>query len=131
MPAHTHLSQIDARLLQQLLSSSTGALSLPELRARNTTRTDELQEQLTDLLHTDPPLITTLRADPPVPTGIPGTYYAVTEDGITLLKQAGLYEQIGILHDLYSAADLTCPDASSVSIDEIESYDGRPTPEWL
>lgn len=68
--------------------------------------------------------------DDPVPNGIPRKYYAVTEYGINLLKQVGLYEQVGIL---YEAADLQLPDAGDrpVSIDDIEEYEHWPSPDWL
>ncbi|RBI59990.1 hypothetical protein DMJ13_20090 [halophilic archaeon] len=60
-------------------------------------------------------------------------YFAVTEYSISLLKQADLYDQIGLLYDMYEAADLQLPDADNqpVTLDEIENYDHRPTPDWL
>ncbi|AXR80695.1 hypothetical protein [Natrarchaeobaculum sulfurireducens] len=78
--------------------------------------------------------MTVLEADSsPVPSGIPRKYYAVTEYGIDLLKQVNLYEQIGILYDMYEAAELELPDSETrpVTIEDIEEYEHRPSPDWL
>lgn len=131
----TILTETKARLLQQILASPTGALSAVELAARNDITESTIRDHLRDLTHRDRPIVQTLDAetDERVPNGIPRKYYAVTEYGIDLLKQVGLYEQIGILYDMYEAADLELPDADdrSVSIHDIEEYEHRPTPDWL
>lgn len=69
----------------------------------------------------------------PVPNGIPRKYYTVPEYGIELLRQVNLYEQIGILYDMYEAADLSLPSSETrpVDIEEIEDFDYRPRPDWL
>lgn len=129
------LTQTKVRLLQQILASSTGALSAVELAARNDITESTIRDHLRDLAHRDDSIIQTMDAetDDPVPNGIPRKYYAVTEYGIDLLNQVGLYEQIGILYDMYEAADLELPDADDrpVSIHDIEAYEHRPTPDWL
>jgi hypothetical protein len=69
----------------------------------------------------------------PVLHGIPRKYFAVTEYGIDFLKQVNLYEQVGVLHDIYEAADLELPNADErpVTIEDIEEYEHRPSPDWL
>lgn len=129
------LTETKVRLLQQILASPTGALSAVELAARNDITESTIRDHLRDLIERDRPIIRPLEAetDGRVPNGIPRKYYAVTEYGISLLKQVGLYEQIGILYDAYAAADLKLPDADErpVDINDIESYEHRPTPDWL
>ncbi|WP_121821093.1 hypothetical protein [Halostella salina] len=99
----------DVRLLQQLLANRHGSLSLSELAAWNRESESELEQHLQDLQARG--LVTTLMGDT--------TYYAVTEFGIQLLKQIGHFEQIGILYDMYEAAET-----------EVKTGD-RPQPEWL
>lgn len=129
------LNETKIRLLQQILASRTGALSAVELAARNQITESTIRDHLSELADRDKSIVTTLDAetDDPVPNGIPRKYYAVTEYGIDLLKQVGLYEQIGILYDMYEAADLQLPDAEDrpVNIEEIEEYEHRPSPDWL
>ncbi|WP_435079952.1 hypothetical protein [Halococcus sp. AFM35] len=129
------LTETKVRLLQQILASPTAALSAVELAARNDITESTIRDHLRDLARRDSPIIQTMDAetDNSVPNGIPRKYYAVTEYGINLLNQVGLYEQIGILYDMYEAADLELPDADdrSVSIHDIEAYEHRPTPDWL
>lgn len=129
------LNETKIRLLQQILASRTGALSAVELAARNEITESTIRDHLRELADRDEPIVLTLEAetDGPVPNGIPRKYYAVTEYGIGLLKQVGMYEQIGILYDVYEAADLRLPDADGrpVSIEDIEDYPHRPAPDWL
>jgi DNA-binding CsgD family transcriptional regulator len=129
------LTETKIRLLQQILASPTGALSAVELAARNDITESTIRDHLRDLSQRDRAIVRTLEAetDDRVPNGIPRKYYAVTEYGIGLLTQVGLYDQIGILYDMYEAADLELPDADDrpVSIEDIETYEHRPTPDWL
>ncbi|MFB6175819.1 MAG: hypothetical protein ABEI99_01495, partial [Halobaculum sp.] len=112
------LDKTKIRLLQQILASQTGALAAVELAARNEITESTIRDHLRNLQNRERPVVTQLDAttDGPVPNGIPRKYYAVTEYGIDLLQQLGLYEQIGVLYDVYEAADLELPDA-----------EGRPT----
>lgn len=50
-----------------------------------------------------------------------------------VLKRGNLYEQIGVLYDMYNAADLELSDSSErgLTIADIESFDGKPSLEWL
>jgi DNA-binding HxlR family transcriptional regulator len=128
------LSETKIRLLQQILASDTAALGAVELAARNDITESTIRDHLRELAGRDEQIVCTLEAetDEPVPNGIPRQYYAVTEYGIDLLKQIDMYEQIGLLYDMYNAADLTLPDTERpVSIDEIEEYKHRPSPDWL
>ncbi|WP_138007355.1 hypothetical protein [Halalkalirubrum salinum] len=123
-----------ARLLQQILASPTGALSAVELAARNRITESTIRDHLRDLNNRDSEIVAVLEADAsPVPNGIPRKYYAVTAYGIDLLKQVNLYEQIGVLYDMYEAAELELPDCDerSVTIAAIEAYEHRPSPEWI
>lgn len=129
------LSETKIQLLQQLHASPTGALSAVELAARNAITESTIRDHLRELTDRERPIVTTLDAttNEPVPNGIPWKYYSVTEYGISLLKQIGMYEQIGILYDMYEAADLRLPDADErpVTIETIEEYEHRPSPDWL
>ena len=129
------LTDTKLRLLQQILASQTGALSAVELAARNTITESTIRDHLHELTDRDEPIVTTLDAetDDPIPNGIPRKYYAVTEYGIDRLKQVGLYEQVGLLSDMYAAADLQLPHADDhpVTLEYIEEYDHRPSPGWL
>jgi hypothetical protein len=129
------LDQTKVRLLQQILASQTGALAAVELAARNEITESTIRDHLRSLQNRERPVVTQLDAttDDPVPNGIPRKYYAVTEYGIDLLQQLGLYEQIGILYDVYQAADLRLPEAEErpTNIEDIETYENRPSPDWL
>jgi len=127
------LTKTKVTLLQQMLASPTGALSAVELAARSEITESTIRDHLRDLTQRERPIVEVLEAetDDPVPNGIPRKYYAVSEYGIELLKQVGLYEQIGIIYDMYEAADLSVPADRPRDIEEIEGYEHRPTPEWL
>lgn len=119
------------RIMQQILASNTGALTLPELVARNNLAETSMRNILTELQDREPALATTLTPDETPPKHIPNSYFAVTEYGINVLRDAGHYDQIGILHDAYNATDLALPDDCDVTIDQIKNWDHRPTPDWL
>lgn len=124
----------NARLIQQILASSSGALSVVELAARNSISESSIRDHLRDLKDRDRPIVTSLDAcESSVPRGIPERYYAVTKHGINLLRQAHLYHQIGALYDMYQSAELQLPDEESreVSLEDIEAYEHRPRPDWL
>lgn len=129
------LDQTKLRLLQQILASQTGALAAVELAARNEITESTIRDHLRNLQNRERPVVTQLDATTgdPVPNGIPRKYYAVTEYGIDLLRQLGLYEQLGILYDMYEAADLRLPDTEErpTDIEDVETYENRPSPDWL
>lgn len=129
------LTETKVRLLQQILASPMGALSAVELGARNDVTESTIRDHLRDLVQRDRPIVQTLDAETEdrVPNGIPRKYYAVSEYGIDLLEQVGLYEQVGSLYDMYEAADLELPntDDRPVDIQDIETYEHRPMPDWL
>ena len=119
------------RIMQQILASDTGALSLPELSARNDMGEEEVRDLLTELAQHDPALVTRLRPEETPPKHYPSVYVAVTEHGINILQDAGLYDQIGLLHDAYDSADIELPENFGVTIEELEAWEHRPTPDWL
>lgn len=129
------LTETKIRLLQQILASRTGALSAVELAARNEIAESTIRDHLRDLVEREQPIVTVLEptTSDPVPNGIPRKYFAVTEHGVDLLNQVSLYEQIGVLHDVYEAADLELPNADErpVTIEDIETFEHRPSPDWL
>lgn len=128
------LNPTKLRIIQQILASPTGALSAPELAARNTITDSTIRDHLQALRNCDPQIVTSLEpSESPVPHGIPRRYFAVTEYGVGLLKQTGFYEPVGMLFDAYEAADLSLPhtDGHPRSIEEIEEYQYRPEPDWL
>jgi len=60
-----------------------------------------------------------------VQSTIPRTYYAVSEYGIRLLKQVGMYDGIAILYRVYEGTD------RPEDIRAIEEWEHRPVPDWL
>lgn len=130
-----NLSKPKIRLMQQILASPTGALSVIELTARNQITESTIRDHLRDLENREKPLVHALEVNTEgcIPRGIPRKYYAVSEIGIERLKQARLFDQVGILHDMYEAAELDLPNADdrAVTIEDVEAYPHRPTPDWL
>lgn len=113
------------RILQQLLASETGALSPKEVAFRNP---DITESTVRDHLRALTEEGLTEKLDPDVdsiPNTIPRTYYAVSEYGIELLKQVGMYDGIAILYQVYEELD------RPEDVQEIEEWEHRPVPDWL
>ena len=113
------------RILQQLLASETGALSPKEVAFRNP---DVTESTIRDHLRTLTEEGLTEKLEPGVesiPNAIPRIYYAVSEYGIELLKQVGMYDGVAILYQVYREMD------RPEDIQEIEEWEHRPTPDWL
>jgi DNA-binding HxlR family transcriptional regulator len=109
-------------LLQQILASEPGALSVEELAYRNT----DLKSGTIDYHLREPEsrdVVTRLKADEPR-TDLPSTYWAVTERGIDLLQRLGFYEEIAVLSEADAALERTD------RIRTIEAFEGRPEPDW-
>ena len=113
------------RILQQLLASETGALSPKEVAFRNPDVTEStVRDHLRTL--TEEGLTEKLEPDvDSVPNSIPRTYYAVSEYGIELLKQVGMYDGVAILYQVYQEMD------RPEDIQVIEEWEYRPVPDWL
>lgn len=113
------------RILQQLLASETGALSPKEVAFRNSEITEStVRDHLRTL--TEEGLTEKLEPDiDGIPNTIPRTYYAVSEYGIELLKQVGMYDGVAILYQVYREMD------RPEGIREIEEWEHRPVPDWL
>lgn len=113
------------RILQQLLASETGALSPKEVAFRNPEVTEStVRDHLRTL--TEDGLAEKLEPDvDSVPNSIPRTYYAVSEYGIELLKQVGMYDGVAILYQVYQEMD------RPEDIRAIEEWEHRPVPGWL
>lgn len=113
------------RILQQLLASETGALSPKEIAFRNP---DITESTVRDHLRTLTEEGLTEKLEPGVdsiPNTIPRTYYAVSEYGIELLKQVGMYDGVAVLYQVYQEMD------RPEDIRAIEEWEHRPVPGWL
>jgi DNA-binding transcriptional ArsR family regulator len=109
-------------ILQQILASNSGALSVEELAYRNTDlKAGTIDYHLRELEQRD--VVTRLKADDPL-NDIPSTYWAVTENGVALVKRLGFYDEIGVIAAADDALDRTD------RIREIEAFGGRPEPDW-
>lgn len=116
------------KLLQQILATEWGSLSPVELAARNPDVSQStVRDHLRSMAGRDRPFVVKLEDESQKHAGgdLPWTYYAVTEYGIELLEQAGLYDSISLLYQAYDAAE------PPEEIRHVEAYDGRPTPDWL
>ena len=120
------LEEHNLRIIQQLLSSDTGALSPREVAFRNeglisdSTVRDHLRHLveigLAEKLEPNVELI---------PNRMPRTFYAASPLAIKLLKEMGLWNTLRVLYQIYSALDR--PD----DIEAIENWSDRPSPDWL
>ena len=121
------------RILQQILATPTGTLSIPELIARNAISERKIRNHLGELRSRNPPLVTILHPDDEgeVPDGIPREYFAVTEYGVQLLQELGMYNQIGLLFAVYESTQHDLSNDDSWCIEKIEAYQQRPIPDWL
>lgn len=109
-------------LLQQILASEAGALSVEELAYRNTDlKSGTIDYHLRELESRD--VVTRLKADEPR-NDLPSTYWAVTEGGIDLLQRLGFYDEIAVLSEADAALERT------ERIRDIEAFEGRPEPGW-
>jgi len=116
------LTQTRLSLVQQILASESGALSVEELDYRNTDiKKSTIDYHLRELSASD--IVTALKADDPA-NDMPNTYWAVTETGIGLLQQLGFYSEIEVLAEADRALTRTS------RIEEIEAFPGRPDPDW-
>lgn len=115
------LSKPQVIIVQQILAHDTGVLSLPELKARNPDLdADALQHHLDTLVSCD--ILVELDA-PKNQRNLPSVFYAVTERGISLLKQTNLYDEIAVWNDVYNHVPV--PE----DLQRIEDME-RPTPDW-
>ncbi|EMA05621.1 Helix-turn-helix domain-containing protein [Haloarcula vallismortis] len=116
------LEETRLRLLQQILASDSGALSVEELGYRNTDIKDQtIDYHLRELA--DRGIVTKLKTDSPA-NDLPSTYWAVSDLGIQLLKRLGFYDEIAVLSEADDSLERTA------RIEEIEAFSGRPSPNW-
>lgn len=114
------------RIVQQILASDTGALSPKEVAFRNEGIIAE--STVRDHLHSlhENGYIEKLEPEvDTIPNTIPRTFYAASEFTIDLLKELGLWENLGMLYQIYDV--LERPD----DIKAIEDWDERPVPDWI
>lgn len=114
------------RILQQLLANDWGCLSPREVAYRNADLEEStVRDHLRDLSTRSPAFTQKLVVDKAErEEGIPWTYYAVTEYGIDLLHEVGVYEGISILYQMYENMDRE-------ELQKVEAFDNRPNPDWI
>ncbi|SDR16813.1 hypothetical protein [Halopelagius longus] len=120
------LEEHKLRIVQQLLASETGALSPKEVAFRNEGLISEstVRDHLRTL--TEKGFVEKLEPDvESIPNEMPRTFYAASKFAIELLQQMGLWENLGMLYQIYDSLD------RPEDIQRIEEWDGRPTPNWL
>ena len=115
------LQETRVLLLQQILAHRTGTLSVEELDYRNTDFSEKnIRYHLRKLEQRE--IVETLE----IPKGermrhLPNTFFAVTEKGVRLLKQANLFKEIEAWQQVYDQMERT------KRIKEIEALETRPT----
>lgn len=120
------LEEHHLRIVQQLLASDTGALSPKEVAFRNEEIISEstVRDHLRKL--TEKGFMKKLEPDVErVPNEMPRTFYAASPFSIELLKEMGLWENLGMLYQIYDSLD------RPEDVKKIEEWEGRPAPEWL
>lgn len=130
------LQETRLMILQQILASESGALSIAELDWRIQDLTDStLRSHVSDLAsrgssgkkeNDDDNILALLE----VPSGertndMPDYFYAVTEYGVELLKSVNMYQPIGILYQSYKEVE------RPENIEAIEQYEQRRSPDWF
>jgi len=117
------LQQSRSRILQQILATSSGVLSVPELAYRNPSISEStLRYHLTELESRH--IVRELKREEPPQDRFPIKYYAVSKKGILLMKQAGIYDEIKIWREIYSKME------RSSRIMHIENWDEKPSATW-
>lgn len=114
------------RLLQQILATDWGSLSARELAYRNEDLEEStVRDHLREMATRPRPFVEKLTVEEGRrEQGLPWTFYAVTEYGIDLMKEVGVYDGISVLYQMYSKLD-TSP------ISDIEAFEYRPVPHWI
>lgn len=114
------------KILQQILATDWGSLSARELAFRNADLEEStIRDHLREMADRERPFVEQLRVDDQHrEQGVPWTFYAVTEYGIELLEEVGAYDGISVLYQMYEELDTS-------ELEEIESFEYRPVPDWL
>lgn len=117
-----HETRLD--VLHQLLAHPDGVLSIEELVYRNP---DETEQNIR--YHVDELVDRGIVEKIPVPRAQsiespPTTFYAVTGEGIALLKAVSMYEEAAVWRSVYEQMDRTD------RIEAIEALDTRPTVDY-
>jgi len=110
-------------LLQQVLAHETGALSVEELSYRNPDLSEEnVRYHLRELEARG--IVEGLEISPGERTReLPNTFFAVTKEGLRLLRRANLDEEVGVWKEVYDRLERTD------RIERIEAMEERPTVE--
>lgn len=120
------LEEHNLRIVQQLLASDTGALSPKEVAFRNEGIISEstVRDHLREL--TEKEFVRKLEPDvESIPNTMPRTFYAASPLTIELLQEMGLWENLGMLYQIYDSLD------RPEEIRQIEEWERRPIPDWI
>ena len=110
------------RILQVILATDWASLSKPEIAYRIPFTEEEIDESLREMEARYPPFVVVLEV--PVEKrepGMPSTFYAVSEYGMELLKEVGMYDVITILYQVFQRME------RDGRVQKIEEFPHRPT----
>lgn len=111
------------QIIQQLIASDTGALSVPEIMFRSDRAESTIRAHLSKL--EEDGYVTRLEPTvETVPRDMPSVFYTVTPKTLYFIRRVGLWDVHGMLYQLYDSLERTD------KVAKIEEWDGRPIPEW-
>lgn len=112
-------------LLQQLLSSKNGLLSMEEIIFRNSPVVGEEMVR-NDIEHLcDTGYIETVEPDvDTIPNDKPSVFFTPSKVSLCVMNKIGLLNTSGMMYQVYNELERTD------EIEEIEQWDGRPFPDW-
>ena len=115
------------RILQAILATQSGSLTIPEIAYRVQRSESEVHAFLEEMMARERPFVVALEV--PVENrepGIPSTFYAATEYAMELLKDVGMYDAITILYQVYERME-----DRPEEVEAIREFEHRPSPHWL
>jgi len=117
------LQQCEMVIIQQIAMSEFGSLSMIELEHYSFETTLSIYCRVQSLVETD--YIKPINPSLPIPSDMPFTFYTLTEKSIYVLDCMDAWEYIRERGE--------CDDTVQKPqyIQEIESWDSRPKPEWM
>lgn len=115
------------RILQAILATQSGSLTIPEIAYRVQRSESEVHAFLEEMMARERPFVVALEV--PVENRepeIPSTFYAPTEYSMELLKEVGIYDAITVLYQMYERM-VNRPE----EVEVIREFEYRPSPDWL
>lgn len=118
------LQETRARIIQQILASDTGVLSIKELSYRNPSiNSRTIRNHVKKLVERN--IIAELTVDEERQlTDFPWKFYAASKKGILLMMQNNIYDEIGVWSDMYDRMK------KSGDITELETWGNKPSAPW-